>query len=398
MKKILVIGAGDYQVPAIKRISELGYEAFCVDKNDKAPGFPFAKGFGIIDVCDKEACLRFAKEIDVDGVMTYGATITLPTVVYIAKNLGLFSLPAETAEISKSKYQIKKCLSEHGANIKGRFFEICTPDDARLKSVQFPCIIKPSDGSGSKGVVCVTKSEELDAAVETAFAAARNNEVYVESYIDGEEYSVEAFANGNDIYIYAIVKTDFRRVNGEVIYGHCLWLGISSDVETLICEEVKKAMNALGITMGPANFDIIVSKDDGKPYIIDVGIRNGQNLIASHIVPYSRGISELDNLIFACLGEPMSVVPMFKKNIATKLLIYHPGVIREILPYEHLIGTSHIVDIVMRKKVGDILPPYKTKSDTCGWVITEGETPELAYQYANEAREILKKYIIIESN
>jgi len=94
----------------------------------------------------------------------------------------------------------------------------------------------------------------------------------------------------------------------------------------------------------------------------------------------------------------MSVVPMFKKNIATKLLIYHPGVIREILPYEHLIGTSHIVDIVMRKKVGDILPPYKTKSDTCGWVITEGETPELAYQYANEAREILKKYIIIESN
>ena len=88
-KKVLVIGAGDYQVPAIKRISEMGYEAFCVDKNDNAPGFVYANGYKVIDVCDKDTCLAYAQELGVDGVMTYGATITLPTVAYIARKLGL---------------------------------------------------------------------------------------------------------------------------------------------------------------------------------------------------------------------------------------------------------------------------------------------------------------------
>ena len=397
-KKVLVVGAGDYQVPAIKRISEMGYEAFCVDKNAEALGFKYADGYEVIDVCDKIACLNYAQKIGIDGVMTYGATVTLPTVAYVAKEMGLFSLSEETAELSKSKYKIKKRLNDCGANIKGDFFEIKDKSDERLQNIVFPCVIKPSDGSGSKGVNLVESKNQLNEALNEAFSAARNNEVYVEAYIRGEEYSVEAYADGTNVYVYAIVKTDFRRVGKEVIYGHTLWLGISEETEILITQEIKKAMKALGVTMGPANFDIIVSSDDRKPYIIDVGIRNGQNLIASHIVPYSRGVSELDNLILSCLGEKISPVPKFKKNIATKLLIYNSGCIREILPYNELIGTEAIIDIVMRKKAGEYLPPYKTKSDTCGWVITEGETPESAYKCANKAREILRNYIIIDSD
>lgn len=38
---------------------------------------------------------------------------------------------------------------------------------------------------------------------------------------------------------------------------------------------------------------------------------------------------------------------------------------------------------------------YKDKSDTCGWVITEGETPDEAERLAEKAKETLKNYIII---
>ena len=31
MKKILIIGAAVYQLPAIQRVVELGYEVYCVD-------------------------------------------------------------------------------------------------------------------------------------------------------------------------------------------------------------------------------------------------------------------------------------------------------------------------------------------------------------------------------
>ena len=122
MKKILVVGGGAYQLPLIKRIIELGHEAYCIDGNRDAVGFAYASDHRNIDVLDREACLEYAREIGIDGVMTYGATITLPTVSYIGEVLGLPALPAETAEISKSKFKIKKRLAEYGCNMKGSFF------------------------------------------------------------------------------------------------------------------------------------------------------------------------------------------------------------------------------------------------------------------------------------
>ena len=61
-----------------------------------------------------------------------------------------------------------------------------------------------------------------------------------------------------------------------------------------------------------------------------------------------------------------------------------------------MIGQKHIVDIILRKKIGDKLPHYQTKSDICGWVLTSGSTPEDALRYSNDAWELLKKYIIIK--
>ncbi|MBR6748872.1 MAG: hypothetical protein IKM10_00010 [Bacteroidaceae bacterium] len=89
MKKILIIGAGDYQVPAIKRVRQMGYAAYCVDYKEGQPGFEYANGYKIIDVKDKEACLAYAQELSIDGVLTWGATLTLPTVSYIGERRGL---------------------------------------------------------------------------------------------------------------------------------------------------------------------------------------------------------------------------------------------------------------------------------------------------------------------
>lgn len=396
MRKILVVGGGVYQVPLIKRIVELGYAALCVDCNKNAPGFSVATDYKQIDVLDKEACLRYARENGVDAVMTYGATLPLPTVSYIAEKLNLPALPAETAELSKSKYKIKKRLSEYGCNIFGDFFEVTTMDEAKRHKYTFPCVIKPSDGSGSKGVSLVLNDSELDTALKSAFSAARFGSIYKEDFIAGEEYTVEAFVYRGKPYVYSVIKTTFNRTeDNEIHYGHRTPSGLSADDETKIKEEVCKAISALNITMSSVNFDIILSKDDGKPYIIDCGIRIGQNLIASHIVPFSRGVDIIDNTVKLALGEEIAPEPKFEKCIATRLLIYGSGVITEIKDMSDLIGSNGILDVVMRKKVGDFQNEYKEKSDTCGWVITEGKTPTEAESRAEKARELLKKYIII---
>ena len=397
MKKILVVGGGAYQVPLIKRIIESGYEAYCVDGNPNAMGFGCATGYKHINVLDENACLEYAKELGINAVMTYGATLTLPTVAYIGEKLGLPALPVDTAELSKSKYKIKKRLSDYGCNIKGDFFEMYSVEDAKNHKFTIPCVIKPSDGSGSKGVSLVYNENEIENAVQYAFDGARYGEFYAESLIDGEEYSAEAFVANGEIYVYAIVKTTFERLsNGEISYGHRTPSGLPAETEKLIEDEVKKAIKALNITMASVNFDVILSNDDGKPYIIDCGIRVGQNLIASHFVPLSRGVSVIDNTIKLALGEKVDAEPKFNKCIATRLLIYKPGVIIEIKPMNNIIGTNNIVDVVMRKGVGDTQNEYREKSDTCGWVITTGDTPDEAENNAVNAKKLLEDYIIIK--
>ena len=397
MKKILVVGGGAYQVPLIKRIIESGHEAYCVDGNPNAMGFECATGYKHINVLDENACLEYAKELGINAVMTYGATLTLPTVAYIGEKLGLPALPVDTAELSKSKYKIKKRLADYGCNIKGDFFEMYSVEDAKNHKFTLPCVIKPSDGSGSKGVSLVYNENEIEEAIQYAFDGARYGEFYAESLIDGEEYSAEAFVANGEIYVYAIVKTTFERLsNGEISYGHRTPSGLPAETEKLIADEVKKAIKALNITMASVNFDVILSNDDGKPYIIDCGIRVGQNLIASHFVPLSRGVSVIDNTIKLALGEKVDAEPKFNKCIATRLLIYKPGVITEIKPMDNIIGTNNIVDVVMRKGVGDTQNEYREKSDTCGWVITTGNTPDEAENNAVNAKKLLEDYIIIK--
>lgn len=397
MKRVLVIGGGAYQVPLIRRIRELGHEAYCVDYNPHCPGFAVATDARVINVLDAEACLAYAKELNIDGVMTYGATLTLPTVAYIGERMGLPALPLETAEISKSKYKIKQCLADAGLNTKGDFFEICSPDDATKHAFTFPCVIKPSDGSGSKGVSLVYSEPELQAAIDYAFDCARYGEIYAEGLVSGEEYSVEAFVCRGEIYVYAVVKTTFaKEANGTISYGHRTPSGLSFETEHAIEEEVKRAIRALNITMASVNFDVILSSEDGKPYIIDCGIRIGQNLIASHLVPLSCGVSVIDNTIRLALGESVDAAPQTRHCVATRLLIYEPGVIHEIKSMADVIGRDGVLDVVMRKQVGDVQRPYREKSDTCGWVIAGGETPDEAEENAVAAKERLKAYIVIE--
>lgn len=399
MKKILVVGGGEYQVPLIKRIIELGHEAYCVDYNPKSPGFDIATKSAVVDVLDKDACLEYARENGIDAVMTFGATLPLPTVAYIGEKLGLPTITPEAALISLNKYTIKQNLDIAGCNIKWNYYKITK--DNNLADFEFvkPCVIKPCDGSGSKGVVIVKKPSAFTPAIEYALSCARYGEVYCEERIQGNEYSVEAFANGDDVQVYVIVKTTFERHgddNESIEYGHRTPAGVKEETAEEIKAEARKAVKALGITKGSVNFDIIVSESDGKPYIIDVGVRVGQNLIYSHLIPLSRGINVLDNTIKQALGEEIATEPTKREFIATRLLIFNPGTIKEIKPYEHLIGKNGIIDIVLKKGVGDVQAVYKDKSDTCGWVICAGRSPEEAETLASQAREEIKNYFVIE--
>ena len=398
MKKILVIGAGKLQVNTIKLIKELGHYCIAIDGNPDAIGFKFCDEYANIDVLDIRACVEYAKNKKIDGVTTTSATITLPAVAAIGEELGLIAISSEVVDVLRDKYKIKKKLFDGGSNIYGYFSEISTKElyyEAK-KNIDYPVVIKPSDGSGSKGISIVYNEEDLIPAIKYAYKSSRTKGIYIESFIKGKEYGVESFVINGEVVIYGIIKQVFIDNGREIEYGHCVPSGLPSEVEENIKNEVKKAIKILGINYGSVNMDIILSEGEQEPYIIDVGARVGLNKIAEKIVPFSNGVDIFKNTIRLCIGENVDIYPKYSKNIATRVIILEQGKIKDIENYKDLIDKKDVLDIIVTAKKGDVINSYKTKSDSCGWIITTGNDIEEAEKLASIINNEFKKKIIYD--
>ena len=70
MKKLMIMGAGIYQVPLIKTAKEMGIHTIAVSIPGNYPGFAWADEVLHINTVDSEAVLAAAKERGIDGICT----------------------------------------------------------------------------------------------------------------------------------------------------------------------------------------------------------------------------------------------------------------------------------------------------------------------------------------
>ena len=87
-RKILLLGAGKWQVPYLLKAKELGLQVFATDWDPNAPGAKIADHFEPISLTDTENSLAFAKSHGIEAILT-AADIGVPTAAFIANKLDL---------------------------------------------------------------------------------------------------------------------------------------------------------------------------------------------------------------------------------------------------------------------------------------------------------------------
>lgn len=70
MKKILILGAGNIQVPIILKAKELGLYCIVADMDSCAPGFEFSDEQLAISTLDTDKLMKYAENNNLDGVLT----------------------------------------------------------------------------------------------------------------------------------------------------------------------------------------------------------------------------------------------------------------------------------------------------------------------------------------
>ncbi|MDO4746656.1 MAG: carboxylate--amine ligase, partial [Bacillota bacterium] len=167
MKKILILGAGIYQVPLIKTAKKMGIYTIVASINGNYPGFEYADKVYYENTVDYDAILKIAREENIDGIVTAGTDVAVITIGKVCDEMGLSGLSFEAAQIAANKLLMKTKYEEFGVRT-ARFRKIpldCTDIPNAVSELTFPLIFKSVDSSGSRGIVRVDSVEDFDAAL-----------------------------------------------------------------------------------------------------------------------------------------------------------------------------------------------------------------------------------------
>ncbi len=302
MKKILILGAGIYQVPLIETAKRLGIYTIVASIPGNYPGFEIADKVCYENTVDYERITEIAREEKVDGVVTAGTDVAVITVGAVCDALGLRGLSAEAARIASNKSLMKEKYEEYGVST-ARFRDIKADDEDyadKLGGLSFPLIFKSIDSSGSRGITRVDSPEEFEAARANVLANTRSDHYIVEEFIEGDEFGAQAFVQDG--------KIEFILPHGDYVFhgdtgvpiGHYAPFNVSGKAVKEIELELGKAIKAMKLDNCAINADFIMK--DGKAYVLEIGGRSGATCLAELTSIY-YGFDYYEKIIRVALGE-----------------------------------------------------------------------------------------------
>jgi len=176
--RLLVIGAGFLQSPVLKRAREMGLVVIAVDRDPQAPGFAWASQRAVLDIKDREGCLKIAREEGVEGVVSVCTDHAVRTVAFVTDSLGLPGLSPMAARSCTSKALMREALARGGVGgIQFGRADSLEQAEKVAASLGLPCMVKPVDSVGSRGVTKVNSMGDLPAAFAAASKASSAGDV-----------------------------------------------------------------------------------------------------------------------------------------------------------------------------------------------------------------------------
>lgn len=387
----MILGAGVYQVPLIRKAKAMGHKTLVVSPKGNYPGLDIADIIIDCDTRDKEAVLSAATRFCIDGIVTTGTDVAVPTIGYVVDQLNLHGTGFESSLKSMDKSRMKECFLEN--NIRTAEYRVVQSlNELKSAAIEmgYPLMVKAVDSSGSRGVTKVDSEFGLEAAYKESLSVSTVQDVIVEQYLSGYEIGAQAIVNGcdvEDVFLHSDIVTPPPI---SVPIGHAMPLDISVTIADKTKALIKEAIKALGIQDSISNIDIMIV--DEEPYILEIGARMGATCLPENISIYNR-FDVYEFLINLALGlRPKLVIsPVKQPNAAMLICSDKTGTIEKIIIPDSVYQNENLIDLSLDVSVGDRVSKFNVGPDRIGQIITFGETE---FEAIKIAQELMNKIII----
>jgi biotin carboxylase len=372
-KRLLVLGAGLWQVEYLRCARRLGIETWATDWSPAAIGRDEADHFEPIDLKDADATLALARRAAIDGVMT-AADVGVPTAALVAEELGLPGPGVRLALDATDKVRMRERAVAAGLNCP-RFRRVRSAAEAAEWSRAFPVIVKPVDNCSSRGVSVVADAAALPSLVRDAIDHSRAGDAIVEEFLSGTEGSVEAFVQQGDVTLLGFCdKTKSplpARYDLELRYPGVFAPGVADGIEDLVMRLVR----GFGVRDAILHVEFLVVAD-GRVFLVEFAIRGCGTKVISHLLPRLTRADIVRAVVRQALGVPTRIDIARGRHGALHFLMFPTGRVRAVHGLDEAAGMPGVIDVCIERAAGDTIEVVRDGRSRPGHVLVEGSSRE----------------------
>ncbi len=399
MRRLMILGAGIYQVPLIQKAKEMGLFTIAVSCPGPYPGFALADKVYQIDTTDQEQVLRAARSEKIDGICTSGTDVAVRSVGFVCEELGLCGLSSSSAVLATDKAKMKQAFVRGGVST-AFFRKVHSSEEAlaAFSELKPPVMVKAADSSGSRGVSRADTRSSFLEAYQAACRVTKKPYVLVEKFLDGREIGVDGFLqNGRWKLLLPHDKYLCRTGQTAIPAGHSFPFACPVCVENEIHAQMTLAARALGLDNCAVNADLMLCGD--RAFLLEMGGRAGATGIPELISCYT-GTDYYEQIIRNALGESADFSCAPKIPCISRLLFSpRSGVVTQIREDTIAGLRSQDVSIHLDYRTGDHVSRVRNGTDRIGSVICRGslgQSVEELEQSMNHIVSLLQSSIFVD--
>ncbi|MBQ3525075.1 MAG: ATP-grasp domain-containing protein [Akkermansia sp.] len=380
-KKIMLLGGLRYLLPVIDAAHELGLHVITCDYLPNNIAHKYSDEYHNVSIIDKEAVLKLAQDLQIDGIMSFAVDPGVVTAAYVQEQMGLPSFgPYESVCILQDKARFREFLRKHSFNCPWSYgFDSVDAAMDAADRFSWPAIVKPTDAAGSKGVTRVDCSSDLAGALASAMQNSLSGSVIVEEFIEkqGETTGSDSFVVDGIFKFFSFDNQyfDAKSPNPYTPSAHSWPSSMPLEKQEELCSELQRLISLLGMKNGVFNIEARLGVD-GKVYIMEVSPRGGGNRL-SEVLKMATGVDLIKNSVRACVGLPVEEVEQLPYNGAWAVIMLHSknkGV------FERVECSSQIKDCLVAMdlliKPSQKLNSFRGAHDAIGHVIVKMDNVE----------------------
>lgn len=376
-----------------------------------------------------EQLVQRLADLPLDAVLALddsGATVA----ALVAARLGLAHNDPAAADAARNKFRMRKLLAACGASVPA-FQQFRTDQPLHVliaqaeEHVGYPCVVKPEDLNGSRGVIRADTPSELAAAVKRLTALIGVGQPFlIEGYIPGVEVALEGIlscaAHGPDphmsgrscLHVLALFdKPD--PLEGpffeETIYVTPSRLPPETQRAIIVATEI--AAQGLGLQTGPLHAELRVN--EAGPWIVEVAgrsigglcsriLRFGTEMGNSHsleelILAHACGLPVLGQIAGRPMGDGAASLEQESQAGGVMMIpIADAGILRGVKGIAEAKAVPGIEDVQITVQINGSLVPLPEGDAYLGFIFARGPSPATVEEALRQAHGRLNLDIVPE--